>query len=198
MKSVNENLLKQTLDYIETYQLNEGESPSYRDIANSLKMKSLSVAHRYVSILCKQGLIKKDEHGKIEQKENLSLSPSIIAPMVGTVRCGTPIFASENIEESYALPMQIFGKEKVFLLKAEGDSMVDAGIKDGDILVIRQTNEACNGEIVVALMGDSATVKRFYKKSDHIVLHPENNRYDDIICRDVTILGIVKHLIRKF
>lgn len=198
MKNVNENLLKQTLDYIETYQLNEGRSPSYRDIAEGLKMKSLSVAHRYVSVLCGQGLVAKDDKGRIDMKANLSRSPSIIAPMVGTVRCGTPIFANENIEESFALPIEIFGKDKIFLLRAEGDSMIDVGINEGDILVIRQTNEAYNGEIVVALIEDGATVKRFYKKADHVVLHPENSNYEDIVCRDVTILGVVKHLIRKF
>lgn len=198
MKNVNENLLKQTLDYIETYQLNEGKSPSYRDIAKVLNMKSLSVAHRYVSVLCEQGFVTKDERGRIEMKANLLHSPSIIAPMVGTVRCGAPIFASENIEESFALPIEIFGKDKIFLLKAEGDSMVDAGINEGDILVIRQANQAENGEIVVALIDDSATVKRFYKKADHVILHPENANYDDIVCRDVTILGVVKNLIRNF
>ena len=198
MKCVNEDLLKRVLDYVETYQIREGKSPTYRDIARALKMNSTSVAHRYVNLLSLQGYLSKDDEGKIEIKENLAPSSSVIAPMVGTVRCGAPIFASENIEESFSLPTEIFGKGKIFLLKAEGDSMVDAGINEGDIIVVTQTCQASDGEIVVALIDDSATVKRFYKKADHVVLHPENKKYDDIICQNVTILGVVKHLIRNF
>lgn len=198
MKNVNENLLKDTLDYIETYQLKNGQSPSYRDIARSLNMTSTSVAHRYVNFLKEKGLVEKTESGEIYIKENLASSSTIIAPMVGTVRCGAPIFASENIEENFRLPSQLFGNDKVFMLRAEGDSMIDAGICEGDILVVKQTCVAENGEIVVALLDDSATVKRFYKKPDRIILHPENKSYDDIISQNVTILGVVKHLIRKF
>lgn len=198
MKKTNEALLQKTLDYIQTYQISEGRSPSYRDIASKLKMSSPSVAHRYIQILQSRGLANKDEDGRVEMKKNLIPSSSIIAPMVGTVRCGAPIFASENIEESYLLPIDIFGGDKTFLLRAEGDSMIDVGISEGDILVVKQTSQAENGEIVVALIDDSATVKRFYKRSDRVILHPENKNYDDIICRDVKILGIVKNLIRKF
>lgn len=198
MKSVDENLLKKTLDYIETYQLNGGTSPSYRDIAKNLNMTSLSMAHRYVSLLEKRGEIAKDSFGKIEVKKNLSLSSTIIAPMVGIVRCGAPILASENIEENFRLPTEIFGNDKVFILRAEGDSMIDAGINEGDLLVIKQTCTAENGEIVVALIDDSATIKRFYKKDNHVILHPENKNYDDIICDNVVILGVLKSLIRKF
>lgn len=198
MKCVDENLLNQTLDYIETYQIHEGKSPTCRNIAKALKMKSSSIAHRYVTLLQAKGSVTKTEDGKIQMKENLSPSSSVIAPMVGTVRCGAPIFASENIEESFFLPIEIFGRDKLFLLRAEGDSMVEAGINEGDILVVSQTCQAHDGEIVVALLDDSATVKRFYKKVDHVVLHPENKNYKDIICRDLTILGVVKHLIRRF
>ena len=198
MKSVNENLLNETLDYIETYQINKGESPSYRDVAGALGMKSTSMAHRYVSLLKERGLISVSGEGKIDIKENFALSSSVIAPMVGTVRCGTPIFASDNIEVNFRLPTDIFGNDKIFLLRAEGDSMKDAGINEGDLLVIKQTCEASDGDIVVALLEDSATLKRFYKKSDHVVLHPENEKYEDIICRDVKILGVVRNLIRRF
>lgn len=198
MRSVNENLLNQTLDYIQTYQLNEGKSPSYRDIAEALNMASSSVAHRYVSLLQERGVLSKDEKGRIGVKENLVPSSSVIAPILGTVRCGAPMFASENIEESYALPKQLFGGGKIFLLRAEGDSMIDGGIEEGDLLVVTQTCVANDGDIVVALIDDSATVKRFYKRANHVILRPENKNYDDIICQDVKILGVVKHMIRKF
>jgi len=117
---------------------------------------------------------------------------------VGVVTCGSPIFAQENIEGVYALPSDIFGRGEIFLLRAEGDSMIEVGIHSGDLLVIRRSQTAQNGQIVVALLDDSATVKTFYKEDDHIVLHPENRYYDDIISKDVVILGVVEHCIHKF
>lgn len=198
MKSINEKLLEETLNYVKTYQIENGQSPTCRDIQKALGYSSLSMVSRYVDLLCKQGSLKKDRSGEIEIDDKITLSSTISAPIVGVVRCGLPIYAQENIEGNYRLPKEIFGNEKIFLLRAEGDSMIDAGINHGDLLVVAQSPVAENGQIVVALIEDGATVKRFYRKGDHVVLHPENSNYEDIICNDVQILGVVKHLIHKF
>ena len=198
MKNYNENLLKDMLDYIKTYQVKEGKSPSYRNIKERFKLSSLSIVNRYVHLLTSMGKLKKNIDGVINISNNLNAGSTITAPIVGTVTCGAPIFAQENIEGNFQLPTAIFGHGEHFLLHAQGDSMIDAGIRDGDLLVIRKTESAENGQIVVALLGDEATVKTFYRKTNHIVLHPENEKYDDIISTDVKILGIVEHYIHKF
>lgn len=198
MKIYNEKLLEQMLEYIKTYQLEYGRNPTYRGIMNALKISSVSMVHRYLNILCERKLLQKNEFGEIEISKNISAGQTVLAPIVGVVTCGTPIYAQENIEGMYQLPVDIFGRDKQFLLHAQGDSMINAGIQDGDLLVIRQCDTAVDGEIVVALIEDSATVKRFYKKSDCVVLHPENEKYDDIVTHDVKILGKVQHCIHKF
>lgn len=198
MKAFNENLLNSMLDYIKTYQVRNGRSPSYRNIKEQFNLSSLSIVNRYIDILSSRGEIKKNVLGKIDISSNLDSGSTITAPIVGTVTCGKPIYAQENIEGNFQLPTAIFGSGEHFLLYAEGDSMIEAGIRNGDLLVIRKSESAENGQIVVALMGDEATVKTFYKKRDHVVLHPENERYEDIITTDVKILGIVEHYIHKF
>lgn len=198
MKNINENLLENMLCFIKKYQIEYGRSPSYRVIMKQFSISSLSVVCRYVEKLMQRNLLEKDKLGGIEISENLNCANTIIAPIVGTVTCGKPIYAQENIEGNYQLPSAIFGNNEVFMLYADGDSMQGVGIKSGDILVVRKTNSAENGQIVVALIDDSATVKTFYKKKDFIVLHPENDRYDDIILKDVKILGVVQHNIHKF
>lgn len=197
MKKINEKVLSNILEFIKVFQLENGRSPSYREIQKHLNLSSLSLVGRYVSLLEEKGQLKRDEFGSIDITYNVKLSQSILAPVVGEVRCGEPIFAQENIESVYRLPTEIFGKDNVFLLHAKGDSMEGVGIREGDLLVVKKCESADNGDIVVALLEDSATVKTFYRKSDHIVLHPENDRYDDIITKDVKILGIVKQFIHS-
>lgn len=197
MKQYNEALLLKLHEFIKQQQIKTGESPSYREIVKQVGFSSLSVAHRYVDLLVQRGEIKKDLLGGIALAENLSRGPITIAPVIGTVTCGKPILAQENVESIEQLPAGIFGNGELFLLHAEGDSMQDAGIQNGDLLVVRRTNSAENGQIVVALIDDSATVKTFFKNKDHVVLHPENARYDDIIVKEVSILGVVGHCIHK-
>ena len=197
MKQYNETQLLKLQEYIKSEQLKKGKSPSYREIVKNVGFSSLSVAYRYVDLLVERGAIKKDAFGGIALAENLSRGEITIAPVVGTVTCGKPILAQENIEGLQQLPSGIFGNGDLFLLHAQGDSMKEVGILDGDMLVVKQTNCAENGQIVVALIDDSATVKTFYKKNDHIVLHPENSHYDDIVVEDVVILGVVGHCIHK-
>ena len=197
MKKISEKVLSNILEFIKVFQLENGRSPSYREIQKHLSLSSLSLVGRYVNLLEEKGQVKTDEHGFIDISYNVKLSQSILAPVVGEVRCGEPIFAQENIESVYRLPTEIFGKDNVFLLHAKGDSMEGVGIREGDLLVVKKCESADNGDIVVALLEDSATVKTFYRKKDHIVLHPENDRYDDIITKDVKILGIVKQFIHS-
>ena len=197
MKVYNEEILEKLLDYIKTYQSNNGKSPSYRNIMKVLNFSSLSMVYRYLDILKSRNLIEKDKLGGIGISDNISLGQTILAPIVGVVTCGNPIYAQENIEGMYQLPIDIFGNGKTFILRAEGDSMEGVGIRNGDLLVVKQCESAENGDIVVALIEDSATVKTFYKKKDCVVLHPENDRYEDIITKNVKILGKVQHYIHK-
>lgn len=197
LKKINEKVLSNISEFIKVFQLENGRSPRYREIQRHLNLSSLSLVERYVNILEEKGELKKDKLGSIDITYNINLSQSIIAPVVGEVRCGEPIFAQENIESVYRLPTEIFGSGNIFLLHAKGDSMEGVGIREGDLLVVKKCESAENGDVVVALLEDSATVKTFYRKHDHVVLHPENDRYDDIITKDVKILGIVKQFIHS-
>lgn len=197
MKKISESTLKNILEFIKVFQLENGRSPTYREIMKNQNISSLSLINRYVKLLESKGDIKKNPLGGIDISYNVNLSQSVLAPLVGEVRCGEPIFAQENIESVYRMPTEIFGSGNLFLLHAKGDSMQEAGIREGDLLVVKKCETADNGDIVVAMLDDSATVKRFFKKKDHIVLHPENSKYDDIITKDVKILGIVKQYIHS-
>ncbi|MGN0748466.1 MAG: transcriptional repressor LexA [Christensenellales bacterium] len=198
MRVIDEKKLFDILDFIKEFQKKEGRSPSFRQITNALDLKSLSVAQRYVSILQSRGLLEKNNSGKIITPTNLSKGKTIIAPLVGKIACGTPIFAEENIEETFQLPTAIFGSEKVMLLHASGDSMIGAGIYDGDLVVATICNDAKDGDIVVALIDNEATLKRFYRKNGTVILHPENPKYEDIIPEELVIQGIVKHVIHSY
>lgn len=197
MKAINDKILQNILQFVKVFQLENGRSPTYREIKNHLNLSSLSIVNRYISILVDRGDLKKDDSGTIDITYNINLSQSILAPVVGEVRCGEPILAQENIESVFRLPTEIFGHDNIFLLHAKGDSMEGAGIREGDLLVVKQCSQAENGDIVVALLDDSATVKTFYKKKDCIVLHPENDKYEDIITKDIKILGVVQQYIHK-
>ena len=137
------------------------------------------------------------------KKRALKLSRPVLSnqgqiPLIGTVRAGTPIFAVENLDGYYPLPPDFIGfKDDFFALRVSGDSMINAGIYDKDVIIVKKQNYAENGEIVVALVDDSATVKRFYLEKDKIILHPENDEMEDLIFDDAKILGIVKGLYRK-
>lgn len=196
MKSIDEERLSKIKAYIESFQLENGKSPSYRAIMQACGLKSLSLVSRYLELLQARGQVKKNPLGGIEM--SINLSSTTFAPLVGQVRCGAPIFAQENYQSICSLPSEIFGKGELFMLSAIGDSMEDAGIGEGDILVVRKSAYAENGQIVVALIDDEATVKRFKKTKDKIILHPENSKYQDIILDEVKILGVVQSCIHKF
>lgn len=183
-----------TVEYIET----NGFPPSVRDICKDLNIKSTATAYSYLNKLKSKGLLDKSPL----KKRAITLANSIVkfksVPLIGVISAGTPIYAVENLEGYYPVPPEFNNSNADFALKVKGESMINAGIFDKDIILVKQQSTAENGEIVVALIDDSATVKRFYKKKDKIVLHPENDTMDDMIFDNVTILGIVKGLIRKF
>ncbi len=198
MKVISEDKVIKVLDFIKDFQKKEGRSPSFRQIAKGCSFPSLATAQKYVAILQSRGMIEKNSMGKINIPRNLSKGKTVIAPLVGTIACGTPILAEENIEETFQLPTAIFGNAKSMLLRASGDSMTGVGINDGDLIVAEICDTADEGDIVVALLEDSATVKTLYKKNGHIYLHPENPNYKDILADNVIIQGIVKHNIHSF
>ncbi len=192
-----DNLLNQIYDFIEEYNLNNGYPPSIREICAKCNIKSTATAHSYVERLKSKGLIEK----KSQKKRTLTLSGQNLfkkIPLVGTITAGQPIFAVENLEGYYPLPPEFSSSDDVFALRVKGDSMIDAGIYDKDVVIVKKQETAENGEIVIALIDDSATVKRFYKANGKIILHPENTTMQDIILSNVQILGTVKGLIRKF
>lgn len=198
MKVISEDKVTKVLGFIRQFQKKEGRSPSFRQIAKGCCFPSIATAQKYVNILQKRGMLNKDSFGKIIIPNNLSKGKTIIAPLVGKIACGTPIFAEENIEETFQLPTAIFGSEKVMLLHASGDSMIGAGIFDGDLVVATICNDAKDGDIVVALIDNEATLKRFYRKNGTVILHPENPKYEDIIPEELVIQGIVKHVIHSY
>lgn len=193
MRVIDETKLNRLLDFIKDYQSKYGKSPSYRLIMKNLNFNSLSAVARYVLTLQSRDLIKKDNLGCIALPSKFNSGKTNIAPLVGYVTCGEPIFAYENIEGTYKLPADIFGNEELFLLRAKGDSMIYAGINNGDILTISKMNVVNEGDICVALIGEEATVKRFFKKDTKVVLHPENKNYKDKVLEpnEVKILGKV-------
>lgn len=189
-------VLNQIYQFIEEYNLNNGYPPSIREICAKCNIKSTATAHSYLEKLKSQGLIEK----KAQKKRTLTLSQSNLfkkIPLVGTITAGQPIFAVENLEGYYPLPPEFNSGDDLFALKVKGDSMIEAGIYDKDVVIVKKQDTAENGDIVIALIDDSATVKRFFKASDKIILHPENSSMSDIILKSVQILGTVKGLIRK-
>lgn len=197
MKKIDEKLNKVynfTVDFIS----DNGFPPSVREICEKLNIKSTATAYSYIEKLKARGLLEKSPLKKraitVANRANEYRS----VPLIGTIRAGSPIFAVENLEGYYPLPDELNTGGTEFALRVQGDSMINAGIFENDIIIVNQQNHASNGEIVVALIEDSATVKRFYRKNGKIVLHPENDSMEDMIFDNVTILGIVKGLMRKF
>lgn len=198
MKVISEEKVGRVRDFIKDFQQKEGRAPSFRQIAKACCFPSIETAQRYVAILQSRGEIEKTDSGKIAVPFNLQKGRTIVAPLVGDIACGPQILAVQNIEATYQLPTAIFGNGPIMTLHAKGDSMIGVGIYDGDLIVATICNEAKNGDIVVALIDDSATVKTYYKRNGKHVLHPENPEYDDIYPENLVIQGIVKHNIHSF
>ena len=194
---------KQTeiLEYIKSQILNKGYPPSVRDICTAVNLKSTSSVHAHLETLEKNGYIRRDPTKPraieiIDDNFNLTRREMVNVPVLGQVAAGEPILAVDNITGYFPIPSEFMPNEETFILTVKGDSMINIGIYNGDQIVVEKCNTAENGEIIVALIDDSATVKRFYKENGHIRLQPENDFMDPIIVDDCMILGKVIGLMR--
>ena len=187
---------QEILDYLKEEILAKGYPPTVREICEKVGLKSTSSVHSHLSTLERNGFIRRDptkpraieicdDSFQMVRTEMTSL------PIVGNVAAGQPILAQENIESYFAVPAEVVPSGESFILKVRGESMINAGIMDGDLIFVNSCNTARDGEIVVALVGDESTVKTFYREKDHIRLQPENDTMDPIIVKDCVILGKV-------
>lgn len=188
------------LEYIKSEIQTKGYPPSVREIANAVGLKSTSTVHGHLTRLEKKGLLHRDAMKpramEVIGDPNFVRNATTAIPVVGRVTAGQPILAEENVDEYIPIPDAMLGDGEHFILLVKGESMIQAGIMDGDYVVVRKQQEANNGDIVVAMIEDSATVKRFYKEHGHFRLQPENLTMDPIYTDEVTILGKVVSLYR--
>ena len=193
---------QEILDYMKKEIINKGYPPSVREICEAVKLKSTSSVHAHLETLEKNGYIHRDptkpraieimdDNFKLVRREVVNV------PIVGRVAAGEPILAVENVENYFTIPMEFMPNNETFMLIVKGESMINVGIYSGDMILVEQTKDVRNGDIVVALVDDSATVKTFYKEDGYIRLQPENDSMDPIIVPDCEILGKVRGLYRK-
>ena len=187
---------KEILEFIKNEILNKGYPPTVRDICEAVHLKSTSSVHSHLETLEKNGYIRRDPTKPraieiIDDNFNLTRREVVNVPMVGQVAAGEPILAVQNIESYFPIPTEFMPNEESFMLKVKGESMINAGIFNGDNVLVKKQPTANNGDIVVALVDNSATVKTFYKENGHIRLQPENDTMDPIIVNDCSILGKV-------
>ena len=203
---------KAILKAIEKSVQEKGYAPSVREIGKEVGLRSTATVHGYLSRLQDTGYIRKEDNkGRTlkllkgssgqpieKQKKDFYLEKELVdVPLVGKITAGAPILAVENVTDTFPIPIDFVGNSDSFMLTARGESMIEAGILDGDYILVRKQNNAVNGEIVVALIEDEATVKTFYKEKDHIRLQPENHTMDPIIVPDCRVLGRVCGVFRK-
>lgn len=198
-----ENTKQQEIyEFLKTYTENKGYPPSVREICAAVSLKSTSTVHGHLKRLEKKGFIKRDPSKPRALEINELSTPKkemVNIPIVGKITAGLPILAIENVEDTFPLPIDYIKHDnELFMLKVSGESMINAGIHNNDLAIIESTNSAKNGEIVVALIDDSATIKRFYKEKDHIRLQPENDTMDPIIVPDCSILGKLVGIYRSY
>lgn len=192
------------LEYIKQEILNRGYPPAVREICEAVNLKSTSSVHSHLETLEKNGYIRRDPTKPraieiIDDNFNLARREVVNVPLVGRVAAGEPILAVENIENYFPIPVEFMPNQESFMLKVKGESMINAGILDGDQILVQKQSDAKNGDIVVALVGeDSATVKTFYKEDGHIRLQPENDTMDPIIVDKCEIMGKVFGVFRFF
>lgn len=192
---------QQILDYIKSIILSKGYPPTVREICEVVGLKSTSSVHAHLETLEKNGYIRRDPAKPrcieiVDDTFNLTRREVVNVPLVGTVAAGSPLLATENIDSYFPLPAEYMPQGEVFMLNVKGDSMINIGIYDGDQILVQKQSTAKNGEVIVALVEDSATVKTFYKEDGHIRLQPENDSMDPIIVPDCMILGKVIGLFR--
>lgn len=197
MRSKNPAYFELLIRFIDDYIDNYGRSPSTQEIASGTGLSPATVS-RYLSRMREDGIIDYSGHRNIVTKRNSATETNAV-PVLGSVSCGIPKFAEENIEEYVKLPVSLFGKGDFFLLRASGNSMIDAGIDSGDLVLVRRQDYAAPGQIVVALMEEEATLKRYYPEpqNGYIRLHPENKDMVDIIVDRCLIQGVAVHVIKE-
>lgn len=181
-----------------------GYPPSVREICNGVNLKSTSTVHRHLERLESKGYIRRDPTKPraievLDNSDNDLFAPkkTVDIPIIGKVTAGEPILAVEHIEDTFPVPIELAERGPLFMLRIQGDSMIEVGILDGDYVIVKQQNDAINGDIVIALIDNEATVKRFFKEKNYIRLQPENQSMAPIIVKDVKILGKVIGLYRK-
>ena len=194
---------KEILEYIKSQILERGFPPAVRDICEAVHLKSTSSVHSHLETLEKNGYIRRDPTKPraieiLDDSFNFMRREMVNVPIIGRVAAGEPILAEQNIENYFPIPMEYMPNSQTFILKVKGESMINAGILDGDFVLVEQRSTARNGEIVVALIEDGATVKTFYKEDGYIRLQPENDTMDPIIVTDLQILGKVIGVFRFF
>ena len=203
---------KAILKFIEKQIDENGYPPSVREIGKAVGLNSTATVHGYLAKLTEKGYIKKEnqkgrtlrllkgasgEEKKKEDKNFYSGREMVEVPVIGKITAGEPILAVENVTDTFPIPIDFVGNSESFMLTVRGESMIEAGILDGDYILVKKQNTAENGQIVVALIGEEATVKTFYKEKDHIRLQPENSTMDPIIVPNCEILGKVAGVFRK-
>ena len=208
MSSTRGNTQARILAYIESYAYQNGYPPSVREICDATGLKSTSTVHGHLIRLEKKGLLNRNSMKPRaisipNMRKEITVEPetttdTIPVPVLGNVAAGIPILAEQEISEYIPLPKSMLGSGDHYILGVRGDSMIEAGIMHGDYIVVKQQNRAYNGDIVVALIDDEATVKRFYMENGHFRLQPENSTMEPIIVDEVTILGKVVSLYRLF
>ncbi len=197
MRTKSEDRLREIVAYIDECYGKTGKTPSLENMAKQFTMAKANV-YKYVSELEARGLLENlGRDGLVTRKMAKTNVSSRNLAVVGEIACGSPILAEENIEEYVSIPEKWIGKGEFFILKAKGDSMINAGINSGDLVIVRKQSTAEQGQIVVALCEDSeATLKRFYKENDKIILRPENDSMEDIIVSDCQIQGVAVKVIK--
>ena len=196
---------KQTeiLEFMKSEILSKGYPPSVREICEAVNLKSTSSVHAHLETLEKNGYIKRDATKPraieiIDDDFNLTRREVVNVPLIGTVAAGQPILAEENIEDYFPIPVEMMPNQDCFMLTVKGESMINAGIFNGDKVLVKCQSTASNGDMVVALVDDSATVKTFYKENGHYRLQPENDNMEPIIVNEASVLGKVIGVMRFF
>ena len=192
---------REILEYIKQEILNKGYPPAVREICEAVHLKSTSSVHSHLETLEKNGYIRRYPTKPraieiIDDNFNLTRREVVNVPIIGQVAAGQPLLAVENIENYFPIPTEFMPNAETFMLKVKGDSMINAGIFNGDKILVQKQSDAQNGDIVVALVDDSATVKTFYKEDGHFRLQPENDTMDPIIVNECSILGKVFGIMR--
>lgn len=198
MRHKNEEYFALLENFINEYTIENGRSPSNRDMASGTGLSTATVS-RYLQYMREQGMLDYDGQRNIRTLRQQKMSGTMVeVPILGTIACGIPNLAEENIEEYVQLPVSVFGKGNFYLLHANGESMLDAGIEDGDLVLVSKQNYADEGQIVVALIDDEATLKRYYPEPQkhRVRLHPENKTMEDIYVENCIIQGVAVKVLK--